>query len=186
MRGNAIVLGLVTLLTIWACNSSPTAPDNGLDVQPATAAMTAGNSVQLTVIGPDGATMTEGVTWRSAAPHIVAVSASGLATAMYDDGTVTITASFAAETGEALVTALSACAAPAPLEGTPPVQPEISQAFEVRFDEGVDVAKRAQELAQQIGFRVTEITEDGFIATLTVTQVGTVRCVFDVAGLTFI
>lgn len=186
MRGSAIVLGLTTLLVIGACDSSPTTPDNGLDVQPATAAMAAGNSVQLTAIGPDGSAMTEAVVWRSAAPHIVAVSPSGVATAMYGDGTVTITASVAAQSGAARITALSACLSPAPLEGSPPTQPEVTQAFEVRFEDGVDVPRRTQELAQQIGFVVTEVTADGFIATLTVTQVSTLRCVTDVASLTFL
>ncbi len=186
MRGSAIVLGLTTLLVVGACNSSPTAPDNSLGVEPATAAMAAGRSVQLTAIGPDGAALTEGVLWRSAAPHVVSVSPSGVATAMYGDGPVSIRAAVGTQSGEAIVTALSACASPAPLEGSPPTQPEITQAFEVRFAEGVDVARRAQELAQQMGFTVTEITADGFIATLNVRHVSTLRCVTDVASLTFI
>lgn len=188
MRATAIVLSLAALVVVGACDSfSPTAPANGdLEVSPSTAAIAAGGSVQLTVIGSDGITITEGITWRSAARHVVDISASGLATAMYGDGTVSIRAFVGAASGESKVTVLSACASPVPLEGSPPPQPTSAQAFEVRYAEGTNAAERTRELAQRLGFTVTETTANGFIATLTPQQVNSLRCVADVAGMTYV
>jgi len=187
MKNFAKILTLSAVLAFVACDSTtPTAPASGdLEVVPNPAVMTAGKTRQFTVTGPGGTTITDGVTWQSSAPHIISISSSGLAMGMYEHGNVTIQASVGTASASGSANVPAACNAPAELQGTPPSQPETSQLFEVQFESGVDVASRTAELAQQIGFLVTETTATGFLASLSPQQTNTLRCVEDIALLIY-
>jgi hypothetical protein len=179
------VLIAFSILAATGCNSSSPTSISSIRIDPVNASVQAGQSAQLVVVGENGGPITAGVSWSSSNPVMASITSSGEVSGGYDHGAVTITANVRSASATSVVDVQGFCLDVAPFEGSP--NPGVAvQSFDVRFVPGTDGVKRANELAALAGFSPSQVTSEGFSATLTPIQAAAVSCSQDVAGLTYL
>lgn len=174
-----------SMLVAVGCDSSSPTAVGSIRIEPANASVQPGQSAQMVVVGENGATITDGVTWSSSNPVRVSVTSTGEVKGGYGSGSATITANARSASATALVDVVRLCAELAPIHGSPDPEAEV-QSFDVEFVAGTDGVERANELARIYGFSPTHVSKDGFTATLTPQQAAGVGCSRDVASMTYL
>jgi len=190
-----ILLCLVAIGGLAACNDGPTAPRTrtevaSIEVSPVSISVPEGETVPFHAVarnaqGEEIQVPATEIRWHSSDSLIAEVDTNGIAITRTKSGTARIVAEIGGKQGSGALTPQARCASPAPVEGTGYA---LVPSMIVAFQGGVDRKALSQKLAQKYGFAIVHLFEFaplGFSANLPYTTIAQLRCEAGVAYLTF-
>jgi len=190
-----ILLCLVAIGGLAACNDGPTAPRTrtevaSIEVSPVSISVPEGETVPFHAVarndqGEEIQVPATEIRWHSSDSLIAEVDTNGIATTRTKSGTARIVAEIGGKQGSGALTPQARCASPAPIEGAGYA---LVPSMIVVFQDGTNPGRSALLLAQKYGFDVVHLfvaVFPGFSAKLPYATIAQLRCEASVEHLSF-